>query len=152
MVRYQASSRCLLLRDSDNPVRRKRQKLIWLALSYARFALLMSSSHYMKPKPYHTSKLSGREWVQELLDSHPQWIKDNLGVWKHVFQRLCVELAIHGGLKPTRHVDIPEHVGMFLWVLVTNLSIIHLTDKMQRSGSTISRSVTFICILSMLLL
>jgi hypothetical protein len=124
------------LRVSDDP----RKRRLWLlALSYAGLAVLTASSCLTKPRPYHTSVLRGRDWVQELVDGHHQRIKDSLGVRRSVFLWLCLELVKKGALRPTRHVDVPEHVALFLWAAVTNLSNRHIAEKFQRSGSTVSQ-------------
>ena len=39
--------------------------------------------------PYHTSSLMGEMWVLELINGHPEWICNELGVHKHVFFGLC---------------------------------------------------------------
>ncbi|KIO07781.1 hypothetical protein M404DRAFT_105407, partial [Pisolithus tinctorius Marx 270] len=42
--------------------------------------------------PYHTSKLSGDMWVQELLTGHPDCICCELGMCKEIFVQLIEEL------------------------------------------------------------
>ncbi|KIK19939.1 hypothetical protein PISMIDRAFT_106610 [Pisolithus microcarpus 441] len=37
---------------------------------------------------YHTSILSGQGWVDELLNGHPQHIRSELSIHKHIFLRL----------------------------------------------------------------
>jgi hypothetical protein len=41
---------------------------------------------------YHTSKLTGQDWVLELLLGHPKRIQCELGVHRHVFTTLITEL------------------------------------------------------------
>jgi hypothetical protein len=106
---------------------------------YAGLTVLTASSCLTKPHPYHTSVLCGRDWVQELVDGHHRWIKDSLGVRWSMFLQLCLELVQKGGLRPTRHVDVPEHVALFLWAAVTNLSNRHIAEKFQQSSSTVSQ-------------
>ena len=38
-----------------------------------------------KREAYHTSALTGKGWVDELLDGHPKRIRSDLGVHKRVF-------------------------------------------------------------------
>ncbi|KAG2342753.1 hypothetical protein BDR05DRAFT_885721 [Suillus weaverae] len=47
---------------------------------------------YLDKESYHTSILSGFAWVQELLNGHLERIKNELGMWKHVFLALVQEL------------------------------------------------------------
>ncbi|TBU31546.1 hypothetical protein BD309DRAFT_869983, partial [Dichomitus squalens] len=51
------------------------------------------------PEPYHTSFLSGRQWVQGLLNDHRNRMKDSLGTPAAVFRRLEEELVHAGGLR-----------------------------------------------------
>ncbi|KZV60826.1 hypothetical protein PENSPDRAFT_536394, partial [Peniophora sp. CONT] len=51
------------------------------------------------PEPYHTSILSGRDWVQELLDGHRNRMKDSLGTRTRVFRVLERELISRGNLR-----------------------------------------------------
>ena len=48
-------------------------------------------SHYLK-QPWHTSMLTGQMWVIELLGGHPEHIRTELGVHKHVFYAIIDEL------------------------------------------------------------
>ena len=50
-------------------------------------ALIYADPLYNKV-PYHTSTISGANWVWELLDGHPEHIFNELGVHKHVFAPL----------------------------------------------------------------
>lgn len=47
---------------------------------------------YVDKVPCHTSILSGAEYVQELLNGHPDRIYNSFRMDKHVFQRLCCTL------------------------------------------------------------
>ena len=51
---------------------------------------LYTSSEYWS-QPYHTSKLTGEEWVWELIHGHPNWIYTELGVHLYVFLTLCYD-------------------------------------------------------------
>ncbi|THU89592.1 hypothetical protein K435DRAFT_593291, partial [Dendrothele bispora CBS 962.96] len=67
------------------------------------------------PVPYHTSKLTGAEWVKELQDGHQDRMKNNLGIRRHVFRKLKAELQEEGELKPRRHVGTDEMIATFLF-------------------------------------
>jgi len=92
-------------------------------------------------QPYHTSILSGQMWVRELLGGNPQCIKDQLGMAKHVFRQLILQIASRTSATHTRHVGLDEQVAIFLYTMVTNLSNRKVAEHFQRSGDTISKYV-----------
>ena len=100
-------------------------------------ALIYADPLYNKV-PYHTSALSGANWVRELLDGHPERIRNELGVHKHVFCALVEELQLaeHG---PSKHVYLEEQLAIFLYTCVTGLSFWHVCERFQRSGDTVSK-------------
>ena len=76
------------------------------------------------PEPYHTSILSGKMWVQELLDGHPDHILCELGIQKEVFEALISTLhAI--GTTDSKHVSLEEQLVISLYISVTGLTIHH---------------------------
>jgi hypothetical protein len=103
-------------------------------------AMLYASPLYWK-QDYHTSKLTGAAWVEELINGHPDRIWTELGVRLHVFLILVHELRTICGLKDERHVGANEQVAMFLYMCVTGLSVRHVGERFQRSNETISKSV-----------
>ncbi|THU80215.1 hypothetical protein K435DRAFT_564064, partial [Dendrothele bispora CBS 962.96] len=50
------------------------------------------------PEPYHTSRLSGREWVEELQLGHRDRMRDSLAFRPTIFRKLEKELVERGGL------------------------------------------------------
>ena len=62
-------------------------------------AIIYTDPFYNKI-PYHTSALSGEDWVCKLLNSHPECIHNELGVHKHVFHSLIKELKVAGQCLP----------------------------------------------------
>ena len=90
------------------------------------------------PKPYHTSKLSGAEWVQELMDGHPERIKTELGMRLHVFKNLVTTLRACG-LRTSKYLLCEEQTAIFLYGSVTALSTRHLGERFQHLNDTISR-------------
>ena len=57
----------------------------------------------------------------------------------HVFQFLCVELKIKGGLRHSKHVDVEEQVAMFLHAIAHSRSNREVQERFQHSGETVSR-------------
>lgn len=98
------------------------------------------SDTYYNKQPYHTSALSGTAWVTELLTGHPERIRCELGVHKHVFYTL-INLLRQAGCRDSKHVQLEEQLAIFLYASVTGLSIRHLGERFQRSNDTISKYV-----------
>jgi hypothetical protein len=88
--------------------------------------------------PYHTSVLTGQAWVLELLNGHPERIRTELGVHKHVFLALVQELR-GLGMKDERNLLLEEQLAIFLYTCVTGLSIRHVGERFQRANGTIAR-------------
>jgi hypothetical protein len=109
------------------------------------FSILITATHsvlesmYSKdPEPYHTSALSGQEWVIELLTGHPERIRCELGMHASVFVELISELRTIGH-SDSKFVSLEEQLAIFLYTSVTGLSIRHVGERFQRSNETISR-------------
>jgi len=90
------------------------------------------------PEPYHTSALTGEEWVIEPIVGHPECIRCELGVRADVFQALVTELHALGHTN-SRYVSLEEQLAIFLYTCVTGLTIRHVGERFQRSNDTISR-------------
>jgi hypothetical protein len=91
-----------------------------------------------EPMLYHTSALSGEAWVLELIAGHPERMRCELGMHKHVFAELITELHSLGH-SHSRHVSLQEQLAIFLYCCVTGLTIRHVGERFQRSNETISR-------------
>jgi DDE superfamily endonuclease len=90
--------------------------------------------------PQHTSRFTGRRWMQELLDGHPTRIKDNLGISREGFRYLENLLIRKSNLRNSRYMDTTEQLGIFLYAVVTDLSMRKLAERFQRSTETINRT------------
>jgi len=88
--------------------------------------------------PYHTSILTGEGWVRELINGHPERIRNELGVHRSTFIVL-VEVMKMAGLQPSRHVSVEEQLAIFLYSAVTGLSCTHVGERFQHSSSTITK-------------
>ena len=51
-------------------------------------AVISFASSLYNKKDYHTSTLSGAQWINELLEGHPDWIHCELDINKCVFRFL----------------------------------------------------------------
>lgn len=110
--------------------------------------ILYSSPEYWR-QPYHTSALSGSDWVNELVHGHPDRIYSELGIRLHVFTAL-VEKLHFCGMHHSRHLRLDEQVAIFLYMAVTGLSVRHTGERFQRSNETIAKLVTFFLFVSVI--
>ena len=124
--------------SSDLESEEERQRRILALFTFATGAAVLAYALPLYDKiPYHTSALSGAGWVCELLNGHPERIRNELGVHKHVFYGL-IEALKDDRVCPSRHVFIEEQLAIFLYTCVTGLSLRHVSERFQRSNSTTS--------------
>jgi hypothetical protein len=90
------------------------------------------------PEPYHTSALSGQDWVMELILGHPEHMRCELGMRADVFHSLIVELCTLGHAN-SRYVSLEELLAIFLYTCVMGLTVCHVGERFQRSNDTISK-------------
>lgn len=108
-----------------------------LAVSSALAAAEYGARFYMK-EALHDSALTGFQWVLELLGGNIHRMEEQLGMRKHVFERL-VDTLWEVGLRHTPHITIQEQVAIFLYTVTTALPNRKIAERFQRSGDTISR-------------
>jgi hypothetical protein len=113
------------------------------------FATLAATSavlhHYgrrIAPIPWHNSIRTGKMFVDELLEGHPERIRSVLGLRKHTFRQLVHELRHRTGVGSTRGITLEESVAITLHFLVTNNSVAQEAELFQRSPDTISQCVS----------
>jgi hypothetical protein len=99
---------------------------------------LYTASEYWS-QLYHTSKLTGEEWVWELIRGHPDRIYTELGVHLYVFVALVIELQGMGYGDSRNGVTIEVQLAIFLYMCITGLSVRHTGEHFQRSNETIAR-------------
>ncbi|KAG2747862.1 hypothetical protein P692DRAFT_201663785, partial [Suillus brevipes Sb2] len=83
-------------------------------VSLARDTLNSYTNTYYNKQPYHTSALSGIDWVNELLNGHPERIRCELGVCRHIFIVLR-DILRDGGITNSKHVMLEEQLAIFLY-------------------------------------
>jgi hypothetical protein len=87
----------------------------------------------------HNSALSGRAWLDELLTGHPDRIYIALGMRRHVFLALVLQLRAMGHIESQNsRINLDESVAIFLYTCVTGIAIDHVAERFQHSHSTIS--------------
>jgi hypothetical protein len=122
---------------------RRRCRLAYLRILLdilTRLLYAMIASMRSPPIPYHTSALSGADWVCELLAGHPKRIRAELGVYRSTFAMLLRTIqAPEIGLQSSRHVSIEEQLAIFLYTVVTGLPCTHVGERFQRSSDTITK-------------
>jgi len=103
------------------PPRETRQRQLLLAAAYLINVIGIATTLYASPlywkQDYHTSKLSGGEWVEELIYGHPDRIRTELGMSVHVFLVLTEELQSLCHLEDSKHVSLKEQVAIFLYTV-----------------------------------
>lgn len=120
----------------------QRLSLLWtVAAMIAQLIMAISMAYitpYLNKEPYHTSILSGFAWLQELLNGHPERIKNELRMHKHVFVALVQELW-ESDLDDSKFVTLEEQTAIFLYTCVTGLKSHHVAERFQHSHTTITK-------------
>jgi hypothetical protein len=116
------------------------EDIVLLATSLSAVAAAQYFTMNFVKTPQHTSILSGRAWMEELLTGHPKRMRDNMGISQAGFQYLEQLLTQKGGLKSARYMDSTERLGIFLYAVTSDLSMRKLAERFQRSTQTIHKA------------
>jgi phosphate starvation-inducible membrane PsiE len=134
----------ILPMDQHNQSRQEiKQRLCQLTFLFVNILLsatvtILNSVYGREREPYHTSVLTGEAWVLELLNGHPECIRCELGVHRHVFVELISELRAFGH-DSSKYVSLEEQLAIFLYCCVTGLTVRHTGERFQRANETVSR-------------
>ncbi len=90
-------------------------------------------------QPYHTSKLTGYDWVMELVNSHLDRIYTELGVQLHIFICLVIKLCSMRYSDSQNGLTLEEQLTIFLYTCVRGLSVCHVGERFQHSNATIAK-------------
>jgi hypothetical protein len=71
------------------------------------------ASHFNKMR-LHTSRLTGDQWVQELIDGYEERFYNKMGMHENVFTQLLDLLMREAGLCDTQYVTAREQLAIFL--------------------------------------
>jgi hypothetical protein len=116
---------------------KRRTRATVLATLGGGIAAIYSGQHLDK-RPMNVSKLSGQDWIDELLGGHPTHFRDQMGMAPHVFRKLLQVLRDKVGIADTKYVSAEEQLAIFLYMVVTGLSNRKIQARFQRSADTIS--------------
>ncbi|XP_030535010.2 uncharacterized protein LOC115744058 [Rhodamnia argentea] len=109
--------------------------MMWLCI------VMIDKSMHTK-EPIRDSRLSGPEWMRELLCGHSDRIYEAFRLERHVFLNLCDLMRARGWLKDNWYVKVDEQVGIFLSLIGHGNSNRELCERFQRSGETVSKYFT----------
>ncbi|KAG8367418.1 hypothetical protein BUALT_Bualt16G0069800 [Buddleja alternifolia] len=84
------------------------------------------------------------EHMHDLISFTNDACKNNLRLDRNAFGRLCFLLQNVGGLVPTRNVQIPEQVAIFLSILAHHKKNMIVKFDFKRSGYTISKQFNLV--------
>lgn len=129
---------------SSQTTAQQHELLVVVAFAAAAAAQFYHDQHFTSI-PFNTLALTGQQWVEELLEGHPERMHENLGVRPHVFHRLCQSLCELSGLlvHDTRWVDIEEQVAICLYFGSTNLGICKIASgRFNCSKDTVAKDTT----------
>ncbi|KAJ7079003.1 hypothetical protein C8R44DRAFT_722943 [Mycena epipterygia] len=93
---------------------------------------LYSSSWYWA-QPYHTSKPTGQQWIEEVMCGHPEGIYNELRVHVHVFVMLLFELR-GLGYSDSKFGSLEEQLAIFLYICHTLVSASNARMKPLRNS------------------
>jgi hypothetical protein len=101
----------------------------------------MLKSRAVDRKPCRTSKLSGSEWVAELLDIdyNVRRVRETFRMQVSTFQQICSMLEAKQVLKGGRRISSLEKLAIFLYITRHSCSNRQAQERFQRSGETISK-------------
>ena len=79
------------------------------------YSIILPSLYNNPPQPMRTSQLSGKEYMDEVLNcNNTRRCQEVFRMKPKVFQFLCSELQSKGGLYASRHIAVDKKVTMFL--------------------------------------
>ncbi|CAN6217618.1 unnamed protein product [Urochloa humidicola] len=102
---------------------------------------LLSSSERREKRARHTSRLSGKERLKEILEGHPKDCCIAFRMEPLVFREIADFLRREHLLRDTRGVTLEQSLGFFLFMLSHNASYEDLQYEFKHSGETIHRHI-----------
>ena len=110
-----------------------------IAITYVMQFIAYVQKYYIK-SPRCTSVLSGKSYVNEVLERNPQVCYDIFHMDVHIFKHLCYELKrLHLLEEVTGIVSVEESVRTFLYIVGHNTDFRLTANRFQHSLETIQR-------------
>lgn len=95
---------------------------------------------HTEKNPYHTSTLSGKAYIEDIISSkNPRQIQDLFCMPKATFEKLSDWMKRNNSLQETRFVSVEEQLAIFMKIVGEKASNRTTQDRFQHSGDTISR-------------
>lgn len=91
---------------------------------------------------YPAGPLEGEKRHQEMMNSTPQRIYQNLRMRKHVFLKLCTILKDEKLLKDSQYISVGQQIHLYIRVMGHQDSLWSLVEPFNHSLETVSRHVT----------
>jgi hypothetical protein len=98
-------------------------------IQYIVYGVMLHVAPQFLKEDMHTSALSGRAWLNELLVGHPDHIYIALGMRHHVFLALVFQIRALGYVEAQQaRIELDESLAIFLYTCVTGLAIDHVAE------------------------
>ncbi|XP_062088771.1 uncharacterized protein LOC133795333 [Humulus lupulus] len=88
-------------------------------------------------RPLHTSDMSRRQYLLELLNGHPDRLFYTIRMDINTFRSLCRRLVEMEVIEHDKVISVEEVVVMFLWIVTHNQRVRTVAERYQHSGETV---------------
>ena len=110
-----------------------------IATAYVQLCINYIQKYYMK-RPMCSSILSGKSYVEEVLEENPQVCYDIFRMDVHIFEHLCNELKrLHLLEEDTSIMSVEESDGTLLYIIGHNTNFQLTCNRFQHSLKTIQK-------------
>ena len=90
-------------------------------------------------RPLRTSEISGRQYLLELLNGHPDRLFYTIRMDIATFRSLCRRLIVMEVIDHDKIISVEEALVMFLWIITHNQRVRTVAERYQHSVETICR-------------
>jgi hypothetical protein len=97
---------------------------------------------YYNKQAQHTSALSGLQWLDKLIEGHPDCMQTAFGVCLHIFMALLKTLH-KMGYRGSKHVELCEQLMILLYTCITGSTLQHVREHFQCPIATVSKYIAF---------